>query len=318
MEAYVDQSCLAEEMEYNRVWLGESWGRNAATVLTSIAKETSEIGLGSSILPVYSRSPSLIGQTAATVQEISDGRFRLGIGPSGPVVIENWHGFEYERPLKYTREAVEIIGQVVAGEKVAYDGEFFDLDGFRLRTGAPSPPPAIDVAGMGPKSVELAGRFADGWHALMLTPDGLKTRLDDFRRGSKLGDRDFSSQRVTLSLPCAALEDRERARQSARQHLAFYLGSMGSFYRENLSRQGHEDIVEVFMEEWEQGNRQAAMNLLPETLVDKLAVAGTPAEARERLQGFEDIDGLDSIAISFPRDAAQEEIETTIRELSPK
>ncbi|MFD1512609.1 TIGR04024 family LLM class F420-dependent oxidoreductase [Halomarina rubra] len=317
VEALVEQAQRAESLGYDRAWLPETWGRDAVTVLTSIARETDDIGIGTSIMPLYSRSPALIGQTASTLQEVSDGRFRLGLGPSGPIVIQNWHGVEYGNPLRRTRETVEVVRQVVSGEEVEYDGEYFDLDGFRLRCAAPDPAPAIDVAGMGPKSVELAGRFADGWHALMLTPDGLDDRIADLERGAELGDRDPDDVRVTLSLTCAALDDRDRARDIVRQHTAFYVGGMGTFYRDNLARQGYEEVANTVYDEWNGGDRQVALDAISDDLLDELAVAGTPEEARERLDAFAALDGVDAVSVSFPRAATTEEIATTIDALAP-
>jgi coenzyme F420-dependent oxidoreductase len=317
IDALCEQAERAEELGYNRVWLPETWGRDAVTVLTSIAHRTDEIGIGTSILPIYSRSPVLLGQTAATLQEISDGRFRLGLGPSGPIVIENWHGVEYGNPLRRTRETVEIVTKVLAGEEVEYDGEYFDLSGFRLRCDPPEIPPKVDAAGMGPKSVELAGRFADGWHALMLTSEGLRDRFDDLARGADLAGRDPEDVRVTLSLTCAALDDGERARQSVRQHLAFYVGGMGTFYRDSLARSGHEETADEIYEHWQAGERRAAMAAIDDELLDAIAVAGTPENARERFAAFAAIDGVDGISVSFPRDATIEEVEVTTEALAP-
>jgi coenzyme F420-dependent oxidoreductase len=317
IDALCDQAQQAEELGYDRTWLPETWGRDAVTVLTSIAHRTDDIGIGTSILPIYSRSPVLIGQTAATLQEVSDGRFRLGVGPSGPIVIENWHGVEYGNPLKRTRETVEITKQVLSGEEVEYDGDYFDLSGFRLRCDPPSPPPAVDAAGMGPKSVELAGRFADGWHALMLTREGIRDRLDDLEHGADLAGRDPDEVRTTLSLTCAALEDGERARESVRQHLAFYVGGMGTFYRDNLARIGHGETAHEIYDNWQAGDREAAMAAIDDDLLDGIAVAGTPEAARERFESFAAIDGVDGISVSFPRDATLDEIEATTAALAP-
>jgi coenzyme F420-dependent oxidoreductase len=317
IDALCDQAQQAEELGYDRAWLPETWGRDAVTVLTSIAHRTDKIGIGTSILPIYSRSPVLIGQTAATLQEVSDGRFRLGVGPSGPVVIENWHGVEYGNPLKRTRETVEITKQVLSGEEVEYDGDYFDLSGFRLRCDPPSPPPAVDAAGMGPKSVELAGRFADGWHALMLTREGIRDRLADLEHGANLADRDPDEIRTTLSLTCAALDDGERARESVRQHLAFYVGGMGTFYRDNLARIGHEETAHEIYDNWQAGDREAAMAAIGDDLLDGIAVAGTPEAARERFESFAAIDSIDGISVSFPRDATLDEIEATTAALAP-
>lgn len=318
VDALVEQAQLGEALGYDTAWLPETWGRDAVTTLTCIARETAEIGLGSSILPVYSRSPALLGQTATTLQEVSEGRFRLGLGPSGPIVIENWHGVEFGNPLRRTRETVEIVKQVLAGDPVAYDGECFDLEGFRLRCAPPDPAPAVDTAGMGPKAVELAGRFADGWHALLLTPAGLRDRLEDFDRGSELGDRDRSAQRVSLSLTCCVLDDEAEAKRLVKQHVAFYVGGMGTYYRDNLARQGHETVANEIYDRWQEGDTDGAIAALSDDLLERLTVWGTPETARERLARFTDIGGVAAVSVSFPRAADLDQIESTMRALAPE
>ncbi|SFC00762.1 coenzyme F420-dependent oxidoreductase, NP1902A family [Halobiforma haloterrestris] len=317
VDTIVDYARRGEERGYEYAWLPETWGRDAPTVLTNIARETETIGLGPSIVNVYSRSPTLLGQTATTLQEVADGRLRMGIAPSGPAVIEGWHGVDFDRPLRRTREYLEIMRAVMSGETVNYDGQIFSLSGFRLRCDPPEDPVPIDAAGMGPKSVELAGRFADGWHATVFTSDGLEDRLEDLRRGADLGDRDPDDVRVTLSLTACALEDGERARELAREHLAFYVGAMGTYYRESLSRQGYEDEANEIAAAWASGDKEGALEAIPEALLDAIGAAGTPERAREELRKFEEIDGLDDIAIGFPRGATPEEIEDTIDALAP-
>jgi len=318
VDALVEQAQSAEEMGYDRAWLPESWGRNAAVVLTSIAERTEDIGIGTSIMPVYSRSPALIGMTAATLQEVAEGRLRLGLGPSGPIVIENWHGVDFGNPLRRTRETVDVVKQVLSGEEVSYDGEYFDLDGFRLRCDPPEPQPPIDTAAMGPKAVELAGRFADGWHALMLTEDGLAERYEDFRHGRELADKDPDGGQVTLSLTCMALEDRERARELVRGHSAFYLGGMGTYYRDNMARQGYEDIAHEVYDLWQEGKKREATAAIDDDLLDTLAVGGTPDECRERVAEWEAMDCVDRVSVSFPRGAEVEEILNTVEALAPE
>jgi len=317
LDAIAEQAQRAESLGYDRVWLPETWGRDAITVLATIAERTESVGVGASVLPVYSRSPAILGQSAATLQELSGGRFRLGLGPSGPIVIENWHGVEYREPLRYTRETVEVVSAVLSGEVVDYDGEFFDLSGFRLRCDAPEPAPAVDVSGMGPKAVELAGRFADGWHALMLTRDGMAERLADLRRGADLGGRDPDDVRVMRTLGCLALPDGERARDLARQHLAFYVGGMGTFYRESLARQGYEDVAHEVAQRWGSGEREAATAAVTDELLDELAAVGTAEQTRERLEGWEAVDGVDAVSVSFPRGASHEEMVATMEALAP-
>jgi coenzyme F420-dependent oxidoreductase len=318
VDALVDQAVRGEELGYDRAWLPESWGRSAPVTLTSIAENTEEIGIGTSIMPVYSRSPALIGMTAATLQEVSGGRLRLGLGPSGPIVIENWHGVEFGNPLRRTRETVDVVKRVLSGEEVEYDGEYFELSGFRLRQGAPDPVPAIDAAAMGPKAVELAGRFADGWHALMLTREGLSERLEDLERGAELAGKEPAEVRTTLSLTCCALEDGERARDLVRQHVAFYVGGMGTYYRDNLARQGHEELAHGIYDAWNDDRRGEAVSLIDDDLLDSLAVGGTPERARELLAEFETLDGVDVASVSFPRGADVEEIMATMEALAPE
>ncbi|WP_248906833.1 TIGR04024 family LLM class F420-dependent oxidoreductase [Halocatena marina] len=317
-DAFVALAQRAESLGYDRAWLPETWGRDVVTMLATIAARTDEIGIGPSIMPVYSRSPALIAQTAATLQEVSQGRFRLGLGPSGPLVIENWHGVPFVRPLRYTRETIEIVTRILSGEEVTYNGELFDLSGFRLRCDSPEPRPRIDAAGMAPKSVELAGRFADGWHALMLTPDGFRDRLDDLQRGAELGGRDPDAVRTTLSLTCCALDDGERARKLVRQHIVFYVGSMGTFYRDSLARQGYEETAHEIYDRWQNGDREGAMNAMSDDLLDQLAVAGTPSAARDRIETFAALDGVDALSVSFPRAGKRDDIDATLDTLAPE
>lgn len=308
----------AEDQGYVRAWLPETWGRDAVTTLTTLAERTDTIELGTSIANVYSRSPALLGQTAATLQEVSGGRFRLGIGPSGPAVVEGWHGQSFERPLRRTREYVEIIRRVVNGEGLEYDGDVFSLSGFRLRFDPPETPPPIDVAGMGPKSVELAGRFADGWHATTFTPDGLHERLEDLDRGVELGDRSPEDVRVSLSVPACVLEDGDRAHELVAQHLAFYVGAMGTYYRDSLARQGYESEANEIAAKWASGDRGDAIELLEDELLAELAVSGSVETATERLSTFAAVDGLDALALAFPRGASRDDIEATIDALAPE
>jgi len=318
LDALVELGVTTEELGYDRAWLPETWGRDAVTTLALIAERTEEVGIGTSIVNTYSRSPALVGQTAATLQEASEGRFRVGLGPSGPVVIQNWHGADFERPLRRTREYVDIVRQVLSGEPVDYDGDMFDLSGFRLRCDPPDPVPPVDVTGMGPKAVELAGRFADGWHGLMLTKDGLEERLSDLERGAELGDRDPEDVQVSLLLGCCALEDGQKARELATQHIAFYIGGMGTFYRDALARQGYEDSAHEVYDSWQSGEREHALNVVAEEFLDELNCAGTPEEVREKLAEWEAIDGLNDISVGLPRGANERQIHATLEAIAPE
>lgn len=313
----LEYGTLADELEYDHVWISETWGRDLVTVLAAIAERTEDVGLGTSIMPTFSRSPALVGQTAATLHELSGGRFRLGLGPSGPKVIEQWHGIEYERPLRRTREYLDIARMVVAGEEVVYDGHFFDLSGFKLRFDPPETPPGIDVAGMGPTAVEMAGRYADGWHALMPTAGGFAERLEDLGRGLDMADRDREEVQARVFVPTLALEDGERARSLVRLHLAFYTGGMGPFYRNSLSRQGYEDEADRIAELWQSGEHEAAAAEIDDELLDSIAIAGTPAAARAARDAVRDRAGVDAVSLLFPVRATRDDMLRTIENLAP-
>ena len=318
LESIADQIQYAEELGYDNVWTPESWGRDGVAVLATAAERTDDIGLGTSILNVYSRSPALLGQTSATLQEASDGRFRLGIGPSGPIVIENWHGMDFGNPLRRTRETVEIVKKVLDGEVVDYDGEYFDLEGFRLRCDPPEPTPKVDAAGLGPKAVEMCGRFADGWHGTTFTHSGLEDRMEDLHRGFELADRDGSDFRTAISITCCALEDSQRADELVTQHIAFYIGGMGTYYRDSLARQGYEGLAQEIYDSWQDDEREHAVRLVDEELRDEMGAGGTPEEARKQVEAYENIEGVDAVHTSYPRGATPEEIEQTMEALAPE
>lgn len=317
IDAVVDLGEHAESAGYDRVWMPETWGRDAVSILATLSERTETIGLGTSVVNVYSRSPAVLAQTAVTLDEASGGRFRLGIGPSGPAVIERWHGLSYDRPLRRTREATEIARTIMRGEVVEYAGDIFSLEGFRLRCDPPAEPVPIDLAGLGPKAVELAGFVGDGWHALLGTPEGIERRLDDFATGRTKGGRSHDDARVTVGLPCCVLDDESRARTLVREHLAFYIGAMGPFYARTLIEQGFETTVEQVMMATDAGDRRAAADAIDDAVLDRLAAAGTADTAMSALDQFRTIEGVDAIAVSFPRGATRDEIIATIDALAP-
>lgn len=295
----LQQATRAEELGYRRVSMGEATGWNRVGLLTLVADRTEELGLTNDVFSPYSRSPALLGQTTAMLQRLSSGRYRLGLGTSSPALVENWHGLSFDRPLRRLRETIEIVRQVVGGERVGYDGEIFDLEGFKLEDPAPDTVSPIDIAAIGPKTVELAGRFADGWVPQMFSPDGLQNRLEDLRRGIDLGDRDPGAVRTSFILRCCAMEDRERAREIARNHVAFVIGAYGPYYRKSIERQGYEDTAAELRKRWEAGDRDRMAEVVSDDLLDELVAAGTPTEVKERYTDFATVDGIDALRVGF-------------------
>ena len=153
----------ADALGYHSLWTGESWGRDLFTVLTMLACNTQTVKLGTGIATVFSRTPAIIAQSIASLDSISEGRAILGLGTSGRIVIENWHGLPYKKPLARTREYIEIIRQALAGEQVNHQGELFQLSRFRMTARPVQQKVPIYLASLGPKNLELTGQIADGW-----------------------------------------------------------------------------------------------------------------------------------------------------------
>lgn len=317
VETTLDLIERVERLGYRRVWAPETWGRDAVSTLAVASRSVDTIGLGTSVLNVYSRSPAVLAQTATTLAELAPADVRLGLGASGPAVIERWHGLEYDRPLRRTREAVEIIRAILSGEVVNYEGDIFTLEGFRLRCDPPADPIPIDLGGLGPKSVELAGFVADGWHALLVTPDGLRQRLDDLEVGATKAGRSPDDIRITLSVPCCALEDGTEATRLVAEHIAFYVGAMGPYYAKALGRQGYEATARAVVDAWQSGERYAATDAIGDELLDDLGVAGSPEAARAALDRLMELQTVDAVAVSFPRGASPAQVDATVDALAP-
>ncbi len=307
----------AEDRGYGFVTAGETTGRNVPMVLATVAGETDAIGITNDVVSPYSRSPALIGQTAVTLQEISGGRFRLRIGASSPALAEDWHGRSFDRPLRRVRETIEIVRAVQSGDRVSYDGEIYTPDGLALGCPPPAESVPVDVAALGPKATELAGRFADGWVPQLIPYDGLLDRIEDLRRGAQLGDRSVEDIRVAYTLRCCALEDGEAARSYARSQVAFMIARYGPFYRKAIAEAGWKDVTETVRSTWLDGDREAAIAAVPDALLDAVVAAGTPADVERQLERFADIDAVDAIQVGFFEGMDDAERRQTLDVLAP-
>lgn len=314
----VDQVQYAEDLGYEYVSLGETTGIDGVTLLTVLAERTDRIGLANDVFSPYSRSPSLLGQSALALHAVSGGRNRLGLGTSSPALVEGWHGLEFDRPLRRLREAIEIIRQVYSGDRLDYDGEIFSARGLQYANEIPDTPPPIDVAALGPKAVELAGRFADGWTPQFFTPEGLEQRLEDLRRGAELGGRDPDDLRVSLTFRAFASEaDPDRAKMLGRNTISFMIGRYGPYYRQSVAQQGYADMTEAITDAWEDGDSEAAAAAVDEEMLNGLVAAGTPEEVRSTVDRFRKIDGLDALRLAFFAGMSREEEDRTLEVLAP-
>jgi coenzyme F420-dependent oxidoreductase len=307
----------AEQYGFSLVTAGETTGWNIVPVLAVIADRTSTIEIADDVLSPYSRAPTVLGQTAVTMHDVTDGRFRLGLGTSSPALAEQWHGESFERPLRRLRETIDVVRAVYDGGTVEYEGEIFDIGGLRYERSVPDNPPAIDVAALGPKSVELAGRFADGWVPQLFTHEGLRERFDDLERGASLGDRTVDDIRVSPVVRCCAHEDGEYARSLARRTISFLIGAYGPYYGNSVAQQGYEDTVEAIREAWADRDTDRMAATLPDDLLDSLAAAGTPETVRSKIESFASIDGVDAVRVGYVSDMSRADKEQTLEALAP-
>jgi coenzyme F420-dependent oxidoreductase len=305
----------AEALGYDSVWVGESWGREGFTWLTQLACHTHNIKLATGITPVYSRSPALIAQTVASLDEISEGRAILGLGTSGPIVIENWHGVPFERPLRRTREYIEIVRLVLSGERVNYKGEIFQLKGFRLPFSPPRPLVPIYVASLGPQNLRLTGELADGWLPIYLEVGHLPRFQQELALGAQKAGRALSAIDVAPYILACVSADVEAARALVRAHLAYYVGGMGTFYANLIANYGFEDAVQRIREAWGQGDRRAAAGHVSDDMVSRLAICGSPPEGRAQLERYRAA-GVTLPIVSFAHGASRDMIQQTLAGLA--
>ncbi|MFC3956879.1 TIGR04024 family LLM class F420-dependent oxidoreductase [Halovivax cerinus] len=311
-----ERAARAEELGYRTITVGETTGWNVVTPLSLIAERTDEIALGTAVLSPYGRSPALLAQTALTLADASDGRFRLGLGPSSPAITERWHGRSFDRPLRRLRETVEAVRTVTTEGTSKYHGDVIDADGLGYERERPATPPPIDLATLGPTATELAGRFGDGWIPQLFTRDGLESRLGDLRRGAELGGRTVDDIRVSPMVRCVVDEDRDRARSLARSAVAFMLGAYGPFYGDSVAKQGYPDVVADIRDAWAERDADAMTAALPDVLLDELAATGSADEVREWVADYAAIDGVDAVAVTFVRGMDDEDRDRTMTALA--
>jgi F420-dependent oxidoreductase-like protein len=301
----VEKVKIADELGFDSVWLGESWGYELFTSMADLVRETKRIKIGAGIANIYSRTPALIASTIATLDERSGGRIILGLGPSGANVIEHWHGLRFEKPVKRTREYVEIIRMILRGEKLVYHGEFFNLErGFKLRFTPPRPDLPIYIAAMGPKNVVQSGEIADGVLPVYWPSNKWGELREQLDEGARLADRPPHSAAIAPYITSVILpenadeEKRTIARFNAAAPLAYYIGKMGVFYAQMLSRNGYEADVQAVIEGWKQGMKTAIETVSP-AMLDATSIIGTPKEIVAKLDQWA-ASGVDEPLLAMP------------------
>jgi Coenzyme F420-dependent N5,N10-methylene tetrahydromethanopterin reductase and related flavin-dependent oxidoreductases len=290
-------------------WVAEAWGSDAPSTLGYLAARTERMLIGSGIMQLGIRTPVAVAQAALTLSDMSEGRFLLGLGPSGPQVIEGLHGVPFAKPLTRMRETVEIIRMAFAGEKVAYPGKTVQIplpggDGRPMRLSTvPNPDIPIYLATMSPKLLELTGEIADGWLGTSFVPEGSAAYFDHLDAGLATAGRERADLDVCQGAEVAFAEDEDALREmvaSRKKELAFSLGGMGSattnFYNNAYSRQGWADVAAAVRERWQGGDRDGAAGLVTDEMVLGTTLIGTEDMVRTRLRVWRDA-GVDTVRL---------------------
>ena len=292
----------AEAAGFDSVWAAEAYGSDTATVLTWLGAQTEKLKLGSAIFQMPGRSPAMTAMTAATIDNISNGRMLLGIGSSGPQVAEGWHGQPFARQLQRTREYVGIVRKALARERLEWDGEEYTLplpDGpgkaLKLMISPVQDRIPIYIAAIGPKNTQLTGEIADGWLPTFFSPEHVSDSRALLQEGA---DRAGDGKQIDDSFDIAPVvnvsidDDLDRARDSMRPVLALYVGGMGSreknFYNRTVQRYGFEDAAKEVQDLYLDGKKDEAAAALPTELIDMVSLCGPKGHVAERLEVYRD------------------------------
>jgi F420-dependent oxidoreductase-like protein len=297
----------AERLGLDVCWVAEAWGSDAPSALGYLAARTDRMLLGSGVMQVGTRTPVAIAQAAATLADMSGGRFLLGLGPSGPQVIEGLHGVPFAKPLTRTRETVAVIRQALAGEKVSFDGATVQIplpgEARPMRLSSRPQDVPIYLATMSPKMLALTGEIADGWLGTSFVPEGAGAYFDPLDAGLATAGRTRSDLDVCQGAEVAFAADEDELRgmiASRKKELAFSLGGMGSastnFYNDAYSRQGWAEAAAAVRERWQGGDRDGAAALVTDEMVLGTTLIGTEEMVRERL-GVWRAAGVDTVRL---------------------
>jgi F420-dependent oxidoreductase-like protein len=300
----------AEQLGATSVWVAEAWGQDALTPLAYLAGRTERIALGSAIAQLGARTPAMLAMSAMSLQLLSGGRFRLGIGTSGPQVMEGWHGVRFDAPLAVTRDTIEIVRAIAAGERLSYQGRAYQLPlpggrGRAIRSMLPPGQVPVYVASLGPRNLELTGELADGWIGNTFMPEHAEVFLDPLRAGAARAGRSFADLDLVIPVGVEITDDVEAAARRHARGYAFTIGAMGSkdenFYNAAFTRQGFGDDVAAVQQLWLSGRRDEAADRVPLELGTGTNLIGTPGMITERLRLYRDA-GVTTLQVKLSGD----------------
>jgi F420-dependent oxidoreductase-like protein len=307
---------LAEELGYSCLSMGESWGEDALTGLAQLAAVTSRVRIGTSIVPVFARSPANLAMTALNMDRMSEGRFFLGLGTSGRLVIQDLHGERFEKPLTRMREYIDIIRKAARGEPLDHDGEFFHTKRFRLRVAPYRSDLPIYIAALSPPSLRLTGELADGWLPIFLAPARMAAAVAELEAGAATAGRSLRDIAISPQVSIYVTDDIATARDRERPHIAFYVGGMGVFYHQYMHRIGFGSEADRVRQAFQSRERDTAARLVTDEMVDAVTIIGNARQCRDQMQRFFDA-GVQEIRLVF-NEADKEAYLKALRAVAPR
>ncbi len=288
---------FAENLGVEMAFAGEAWWSDAVTPLAYLADKTHSIKLATSIMQTTARTPAMTAMTALTLHDLSDGRFVLGLGASGPQVVEGLHSTRYAKPLTRLRETVEICRMIFAGEKVQYQGSVFqmplpDSQGKAIKIAHEPAEIPIYLATLGPNALRYTGEAANGWLGTSFSPDQPDAHLSYLREGAASAERDVSDLDLCVSVRIELGDDLDAMIARRKPAVAFNMGGMGSadtnFYNDAFKRAGYADDAVAIQQLWLDGKRDEAAQRVPDAMVTQFQALGDKATVTQRLRSYRD------------------------------
>ena len=289
VEQVIECTKMISETKIDSIWIPETWGMENFSMLGAVSSETKTQKIGSSIINIYSRSPSTISMGAATTDILSNGRLILGLGTSSVPIVEDFHGEKFETPVQRMREYVEIIRLSLSKKQINYSGKIFNLKNFTLLIEPKRQSIPIYLAAINPKMVNLTWELGDGVIFYLRPLDEMKKTISKMQSERKI---DIACQIIT----CIS-NNSEEAIQRAKKTLAFYI-SVGKVYREFLAKNGFENETDNIFEEFKKSGLKSNHELIPDSMLNSLCISGSPEEAKVQLEKFRDT-GIDLPIIQF-------------------
>ncbi|WP_163506071.1 LLM class F420-dependent oxidoreductase [Fodinicola acaciae] len=298
----------ADRLGYAVAWAAEAYGSDVPTVLSWVAAQTTRIDVGAAVMQIPARTPAATAMTAATLDTLSGGRFRLGLGVSGPQVSEGWHGVRFDHPLGRTREYVDIVRLALSRKRVAYDGRHYQLplpDGpgkaLQLTVHGARTEIPVYIASVGPKNLELTGEIADGWLAIFFAPDFAPEPLGQVRAGREKAGKTMEGFDVSASVALSIGDDIEACAEPVRPYPALYIGGMGSreknFYNQLAVRMGYGEAAAKIQDLFLDRKYREAAAAVPLEFIDSTSLLGPKERIAEKMQAYAQI-GVTTLNVS--------------------